>query len=213
MAEIKDNNYLVYKQININEKSFSAIAVAPNGLPGDSEIKINGMALNGNYDASFVEDFFIYQNNLYIILQRTILVVTNALNGNTQCDVSIEIKDYYSYEKPQMFSVNNKLFAHIGAKLWQRNPNEETISFKIGDCKPLVVADEWVCFSQNLQSLDNINSIIILNINKLELKTITVDNLGHAPFPIKIISKNRILVENRYPQSPNQQQFAEMELF
>lgn len=218
MAEITENNNsnnLIYKQLNIVDKSFSVVAVAPEGLPGDSKILINGKSLTGCYTNDFVEDFFVNKNNLYVILKRTILSVENALNGNLEAEVSIEIKDYYCYENPQMFVVDNQLFAHIGGKLWLRdeikNRWDEKLTFKIGSSKPLTIGEKYVVFSHNLQSLENINGVWLLNVENFELKNLTINGVGNAPFPIKY-SNGTLFVEDKYSHKKNVNNIVEAEI-
>ncbi|MCQ2974010.1 MAG: hypothetical protein MJ211_04295 [Bacteroidales bacterium] len=194
-------------QYKIHEtENFCASAIAINGEYSETKIYYGSIQEPTKYVAKVDKDYCCglnFQNNdLFIIYQRSILRIKDALLGNENPDeeVFIEMQDYYGYENPLLVNyINQKLICNIGGRVFVKIKNEnwvEKSNFYVGSSNPILTSSGLVVYSTNYLFEQQLEGIKIYNPETEEIKFYPIKGCGISPNPLIETEKNKILVAN-----------------
>lgn len=164
---------------------------------------INPELLSPDLPKDFCCGLYVLEKNLLIIYQRSIVIIKNALDGNTtpEPEPFIEMQDYYSYEPPQIVKDHQgKIWCNIGGRMFFKNNIDdkwiETKGFYIGDAQPLVTNSGLIVYSTNYQHDTQSEGIRLFFPEDAHTEFVATHKVGKSPIPLLEISDGKLLVAN-----------------
>ena len=193
--DIEMEDVYIYLSVIDETGSYRAVAEAAGGDFAQTAVCFGPASNPRMYKADIPTDYCcglsIFEKNLLIIYQRSVIIIKNAFDGNLtpEPEPFIEMQDYYGYESPQIVrDHDHRLWCSIGGRMFYKDNVQdkwtEIDGFHIGESAPVVTKNGLIVYSVNYQYDKKTEGVMIFDTADCHHEYRRIVGLGKSPSPL-----------------------------